>query len=376
MDDRPGRTDQVADTVDMTDPGDESTASTHGPDPEAVARAARLPARIAGQCGVVTAAQALAAGYTIDRLKWQVRSGRWTRLHRGVYLTTPGRGDWEMHAVAALLAVGPPCALGGASAGKAWGLTVDPGWSSDDLRPTATKDSGDLPPEGQRAVSVVVPFERSGLSRPGISVSRRRNYPTLVHDTSWPPRMTAEHTVLDLALEHGPDRAIALMAKACQLRIATESSISAALKSRSRQPHRELLLEALGLVGEGAESAAEVRYIRDVELAHGLPIGIRQEPAPGSRHRDSAYPDQAVVVEIDGRLGHVGWTNQQRAGRRDRKAAVGGKLTVRAGWTDVAVTPCEFAVDLAAIFATRGWSGRPTACESPGCNLRRDIKAA
>ncbi len=268
-------------------------------------------------------------------------------MHRGVYLTTPGRDDLELRAVAALLAVGGPSALWGPSAGWAWGLAAAP--------------------EGD--VSVVVPLGRSGANRPGISVVRSRHFADRVHPTEWPHRITAEHTVFDLALGHGPDRAIALMAKACQSRITSEERLRQALVTRPTQPHRALITEALGMVGAGAESVAEVRYVRDVELAHGLPEGRRQEPAPGSRSRDSHYESVGVVVEIDGRLGHEGWAGRQSDVRRDRTAAVGGLMTVRGSWLDVAVTPCEFADDLSRIFRSRGWLGSPQPCGLPTCAL-------
>lgn len=215
----------------------------------------------------------------------------------------------------------------------------------------------------------MVPTGRSGGYLPGIRVRRTRHFGSRVHPTAWPPRTTVEHTAFDLALGHGADRAIALLAKACQLRLTTEAALAATLQSRPSQPHRRVLTEALGLIGEGAESAAEVRFARDVERAHGLPEGTRQEPAPRARSRDSAYEEVAVVVEIDGRLGHVGWTGQQRAGSRDRKAATTGLLTVRGGWVDVAVTPCELAADLALIFRTRGWTGQAHPC-GPACPVR------
>lgn len=324
-------------------------------------------ARIAGQAGLVTVDQLKVAGWTPDAMLWQVTSGRWTRPHRGVYLTTPGRDDWEVTAVAALLAVGPPVCLCGESAGQAWGLLSK--------RPpeaaTAGSRTGDTPQSGPRgeAVRVLVPLRRNNGAWDGIEVIRSRHYDDRVHPTEWPHRTTVEHTVFDLALGHGPDRAIALMAKACQLRLTTEAKLAAVLERRVTQPHRKVLREALGLVGEGAESAAEVRYIRDVEKAHGLPRGIRQVPAPGSRRRDSEYPDYGVVVEIDGRLGHVGWLNQQRDGRRDRQAAAIGKVTVRGGWPDLTPSACEFAAELAAIFGVRGWSGRARPCGSPRCRL-------
>lgn len=237
-----------------------------------------LRARVAGQAGLVTRAQLLGAGWTYEMIRWRVSSGRWVRVHPGVYLTTPGRDDWELRAVAALLAVGSPSCLFGQSAGEAWGLVP------------RTEPASD---ESLDDVSVVVPFDRGAATVDGITVSRSRHFAARVHPTEWPHRPTVEHTVLDLALGHGVDRCIALMAKACQLRLTNESALAKALEDRPTQPYRRLLREALGLVAGGAESAAEVRYIRDVEQAHGLPSGVRQEPAPGSRSRDSEYPGSA-----------------------------------------------------------------------------------
>ena len=99
-----------------------------------------LAARIRGQSGLVTRDQSLAGGITEKAIRWRLESGRWLRLHPGVYLTEPGRNDWSMHAVAALLHVGPPVALWGRSAGHAWALLADPG----------------------DTISVIVPFARSG----------------------------------------------------------------------------------------------------------------------------------------------------------------------------------------------------------------------
>ena len=311
-----------------------------------------LAARVAGQAGQVTRTQLLGAGWSADAIRWRVSSGRWVQVHRGVYLTTPGRRDWESRVVGALLAVGPPCCLTGASAGQAWGLVARP--------PDEELHLAD--------VEVLVPMGRNAADLPGVKVRRSRHFGERIHATAWPPRTPVEHTAFDLALGQGADRAITLLAKACQLRLTTEGDLAAALLTRPSQPHRRLLAEALGLIGEGAESAAEVRYARDVEGAHGLPRGERQLPAPGARSRDSAYDGVAVVVEIDGRLGHVGWTGQQRSGRRDRKAATTGLLTVRGGWIDVAVTPCEFAADLALIFRSRGWADRPRSC-GPACSV-------
>ncbi len=226
-----------------------------------------LAARVRGQSGLVTRDQALTGGLTDKAIRWRLESGRWLRLHPGVYLTEPGRNDWSMHAVAALLHVGPPVALWGRSAGHAWSLLADPG----------------------DTISVVVPFARSGRPRDGIQVIRTRHMRERVDPSAWPHRTTAEDTVLDLSQGRSLDRAVALVSKARQLHLVTPASLLRALDHRPGQSHRSLVREALDEIGAGVESAAEYRYVRDVERAHGLPEGRRQEPAPGQRHRDSFY---------------------------------------------------------------------------------------
>ena len=68
-------------------------------------------ARVAGQSGLLTRAQARAAGLTERAIDWRLSSGRWVAVHPGVYLTSPGRDDWEMRAVAALLHAGSGAVL-------------------------------------------------------------------------------------------------------------------------------------------------------------------------------------------------------------------------------------------------------------------------
>jgi very-short-patch-repair endonuclease len=124
----------------------------------------------------------------------------------------------------------------------------------------------------------------------------------------------------------------------------------------------------LGDVASGAESTMEVRYVRDVERAHGLPRGERQvsaSPTSAARH-DIGYRDQRVLVELDGELGHEGRGARIRDGRRDRRGATTGWLTARAFWPDV-LDPCSLANEVGAILQTRGWSGQPRICRRRPC---------
>ncbi len=308
-----------------------------------------LAAVIAGQFGLVTRTQARSAGLSDKAIRWRVESGRWLRVHPGVYSTTPGRRDWDSTALAALLHVGLPSALCGPSAGYAWGLL-------------------ERPPD---RTHVVVPVTRRPCPRPGVVLHRSRHALERTSETAWPHRTTIEHTVFDLALGEPLDTAVSLIARACSSGQTSARNLRMALDQRPNQGNRLVLAEVIADVAGGVESAAERRYVRDVEEAHGLPRGLRQQPGPGSKRRDNAYEEVKVIVEVDGRAGHAGWRAQQRDGRRDRETAGTGRLTVRAFWPDVHGGQCRFALELEEIFRRRGWTGRVSPCHRPDCAVRR-----
>jgi hypothetical protein len=311
-----------------------------------------LRAVAGSQLGLVTRAQALESGLTDAAIRWKVESGRWVQVQRGVYSTTPGRDDWHARALAALLRVGIPSALCGPSAGFLWGLVPQPG----------------------RDVHLVVPVDRRPETTPGIVVSRSRHAYERTDERAWPHRIDIDHTVFDLAQGQPLDRAVALVAKAVGTHRTTVRNLRLALAQRPNQSHRTLLLEVLADVAAGTESPAERRFTRDVEQAHGLPASVRQADGPGGTRCDNDYPDLRVKVEVDGRLGHAGWANQQRDGRRDRRNAAGRWLTVRVYWSDVAVTPCETALELEAIFHGRGWRGSARRCRRRACPVGRGVE--
>ena len=68
----------------------------------------------------------------------------------------------------------------------------------------------------------------------------------------------------------------------------------------------------------------------------------------GSVHRDVEYVEQALLLELDGRLGHElaldRWDDLERP--EDLVAATTGRLTLRAGWGQV-IQPCRLAGMLA-----------------------------
>jgi hypothetical protein len=305
-------------------------------------------AKVRGQFGLATWSQCREAGMTEKAVRWRLSSGRWVRLHPGVYLTEPGRNDWEVGALAALLSCGTGAALSHQSAAYAWGLQRGAG----------------------EALRLVVPAGRHIVAPTGVCLVRSRSAVERTHDTAWPHRTTVEHTLLDLAQESSLDSAVGRLARAFQQGQTTERRMRQALATRPRQRHRALLLEVLGDLDEGAESPAEVRWVRDVEDAHGLPTAVRQEPTGDGGRRDNVYAEYALVVEVDGRLGHEGWDGRRRDGRRDRRAARSGRLTVRVFWDELVQSPCDLAVEVGELLRSRGWTAAPRACRRGSCTVR------
>ena len=84
-----------------------------------------------------------------------------------------------------------------------------------------------------------------------------------------------------------------------------ESKLSGTGADDRHKPDFGLLMEVLGDFG-GVESAAELRYDRDVVAAHGLPAGQRQAAGPASISRDVEHEEFGVIVEVNGRKGHEG----------------------------------------------------------------------
>ena len=202
----------------------------------------------------------------------------------------------------------------------------------------------------------------------GVDVQRCRDLARRTDEHAHPPRTTVEHTVLDLAEGGTADEASALAALACQKGLTWDEALLAALARRRGHRWGTLLTEALVDIGAGAQSTFEVRYVRDVERAHGLPPGRPQQPTGGGRrHHDYGYAEQRVLVELDGMAFHSSPQARLTDGRRDRATVIEGWATLRAFWPDVAVTPCALALDVGALLVTRGWDGRPRACRRRGC---------
>ncbi|GAY13190.1 type IV toxin-antitoxin system AbiEi family antitoxin [Pseudonocardia sp. N23] len=136
---------------------------------------------VARQAGVVTRAQALAAGLSIGDVDRRVARRRWRPLHPRVYLAGDAPHTDEVRVRAAVLWAGEGAVLAGTAA--AW-------WSGFPVRAPST-------------IAVTVPRRRAPGSRPGVVVRRRTlPVPDLAEHRGLP--VTAPPlTIVEAALELG-----------------------------------------------------------------------------------------------------------------------------------------------------------------------------
>jgi hypothetical protein len=188
-------------------------------------------------------------------------------------------------------------------------------------------------------------------------------------DRGSPPRLSVEDTVLDLCDQSDQAEVVGWVAAAVQRRLTTPQRLRRRIDGRDRARHRRLILSLIEDVAVGAESPIEIAYLNDVERAHGLLCGDRQRRPVGSTYvTDVKYDPYALLVELDGKLGHLG-KGRFRDMRRDNTHVLLGRMTLRFGHADVLTSPCEVAVQVAELLIRCGWGGLPAPC--PRCARSR-----
>jgi hypothetical protein len=303
---------------------------------------------------VVSRAQALAAGLTLDMIRANVRARRWTRLFRGVYATFTGAPSRRSLLWAAVLRAGPGAVLSHHTAAEVQGMND----------PMATQ------------IHVTIPDARTVDPIPGVVVHRSRRLDAIRHPSRALPQTRVEETVLDLTQSaRSLDEAMGWLARAVGARLTTPDRLTAALMNRRRVRWRRPLMAALMDVDDGCHSLLEVRYARLVERAHGLPTADRQAPTnAGSsgnrRYRDVYYRRYRTVVELDGRIAHP----VERSALdmiRDNAEAEAGNKQLKYGWAAVEHTPCDAAAQVGTVLHRGGWTGQPHPCLRSDCAVAR-----
>lgn len=297
-----------------------------------------LLALAAGQAGVVSLGQTAELGLPPDCVRRLVDQGHWQRVTPGIFHLGPGEPTWLARAWIGILLGGPHARLGFAAAGHVWNVVEEP---PDDI-------------------AVLVPPTRQVAPRDGWTFPRERAGVRPDRSRAEPPRTTEADTVVDLCAVADDAEVVDLITKAVQRRMVTPSQLLRCVEGRRRLANRTTMIALLADVAEGAESPLELKYVHDVEQAHGLPTAQRQQRSRSGREvRDALYEEYSTVVELDGKVHAFG---KLRDMRRDNRSLLDGFATLRYGWPDVSGSPCQVAWQVAAVLIARGWQGRPERC--------------
>jgi predicted transcriptional regulator of viral defense system len=241
--------------------------------------------------GIVTATDALRAGYGHPEIRHLVASGRWIRLRRGVYISAPdlaraqerGRGH-RVACLALLLALDRRSAvISHGSAARLWGL------------PTPREQSAVLrltdPARWRRGPDYVMTRAPLGPGDAGRSGDIRLT--------------SAARTLIDCAREWPLDDAVVALDAALLAERTTTAQLRSATESARHWPGAARAMRAVELADGRAESPLETRGRLRI-LGCGLPTPqLQVEIRSGGRLVgvvDAWFEEAAVAVEFDGRI--------------------------------------------------------------------------
>ena len=165
----------------------------------------RVEALAGAQFGILTRAQCLGLGMTPDAIRWLLRSGRWRRVHHGVYAEHVGTLEWHARVSAALLSCGDGAVASHRTAARLHGLLDHDPHDIEVLIPANRR----IIRPGPIAVPTLMAAPRPFAAPTRIAVSTCVEVASRTASSSWPSRTTVEHTVLDMAERGDADNAIA-----------------------------------------------------------------------------------------------------------------------------------------------------------------------
>jgi hypothetical protein len=233
------------------------------------------------QAGVISRAQAIERGMSADAVQRKLGSGRWERLHPGVYLAADHEYGDEARLRAAMLWAGEGATAHGLSAAWWHGIVAE------------------LP----ATVQITVPRARRAGRRAGLLV-RRRDLATADHVPLRLLQVTdVPLTVLEAAISLGPAGS-ALLDRALQRTVRFPAVYRAHCRNLGRRgsPAASALLTA---AADRAASQAERRLVRllrehgrlDGAQVHLARPGATRHPGDRGNPRRTAPPSMITVPE-------------------------------------------------------------------------------
>jgi hypothetical protein len=234
----------------------------------------------ADQAEVVSRGQLRAAGYGRDHVRRAIAARRWQLLGLAIVLHA-GEPTWRQREWAAILTAPSRAALAGRAGAQQHGLRG--------FKPAI--------------IDVVVPASDAPVPMPGVRWHRSRRFDEFdVNPALAPPTLQRPRALLDAASREPTARiGCAILAAAVQQRLITATWLRRELLASGPVRHRSQLLAVLADIAGGAESLAEIDFVKLARKA-GLPPPIRQsfrlDAAGRRRYLDVDFG--TFCVEVDG----------------------------------------------------------------------------
>lgn len=266
-----------------------------------------------------------AAGLTSRQFAYRVAAGEWIAVMPSVWRHLATSETWELRVRAGALWLGKSAALAGRSAAAWWNLD---GFEQD-------------------VVEFVTPHERRSRGCVAVRLTRDWSAKDLLRKDG--VRITsATRTIIDLAGQgataHELERAID---SAVRLRLTSIPTLTKRMSELGKSGRegipvlRELLLDS------GGESCLERRFLRllrDVGLPRPQTQVTFKVRSSKAIRVDFLYPEQRVVVEVSGRVGHTSDSDRRKDARRRNELQHRGFVVIEFTTADVMADP-DYVVD-------------------------------
>jgi very-short-patch-repair endonuclease len=285
----------------------------------------------ATQAGCVTHQQLLDAGLSTSAIHRRVRRGELHRAHRGVYIVghtalAPQAREW-----AAVLACGDGSVVSHVSAARVWGLL---GESDDRLIDVTTRNRQARPRDGLRI------HRCSWLDSEDLTQLHRL------------PLTTVPRTLIDLAAT-GSDELERALSEAQARKLIYPRELPKLLDRAEGHCGAARLRRAIEVEKSGFTRSTAERILRKLVRDAHLPQP-RSNVRVAGYEVDFHWPEQRLVVEIDGFAFHGHRAAFERDRRKDAVLVAAGYRVIGVTWRQLVEKPIAVAALIAsALTATR-----------------------